>query len=305
MNQKKIQSNLMLVLAASIWGVAFVAQSVGMQYVGPFTFNGIRCVLGGIVLIPCIYFLNHKSIKKDKTIYNDKDLIIGGIWCGIVLFISSSLQQIGLKYTTVGKAGFITALYIIIVPILGIFLKKKVSLQILVSVVIATVGMYLLCVTESLSVNIGDILIFLCAAAFSVHILLIDYFSPKVDGVKLSCIQFFICGIISFVPMFFLEKPGFSEIIDAWLPICYAGILSCGVAYTFQILAQKHTPPVIASLILSMESVISAFAGWLILGQVMSVKERTGSFLVFCAIILAQIKKINVKERLIISEEES
>ena len=289
MKKKQIKGTLLLLLAAIIWGSAFVAQSVGMEYVGPFTFNCVRTLIGGIVLIPCITLLNHGKVKKKMTSSEKKRLMIGGICCGIALAIGSTLQQFGIMYTTVGKAGFITACYIVIVPIIGIFLKKKCSPFIWTAVVMALVGLYLLCITDGFSIGLGDILVLVCAFLFSLHILVIDYFSPKADGVKLSCIQFLVCGILSMIPALILEHPQISSILTAWLPILYAGIMSCGVAYTLQIVGQKNVNPTVASLILSLESCISVLAGWVILGQKLSAKELLGCVIMFAAIILAQL----------------
>lgn len=286
----------MLFLTAFIWGVAFVAQSVGMNYIGPFTFSCVRSILGGIVLIPCIWFLDRLKMKEEggteKRTMSEKEkktLLIGGICCGIALCVASNLQQFGVKYTTVGKAGFITALYIVLVPIFGIFLKKKVGVKVWISVAISVVGLYLLCMTEKLSISKGDFLVLLCAIVFSIHILVIDHFSPLVDGVRMSCIQFWITGILSAIPMFLFEKPSLSAIFAAAVPLLYAGVMSSGVAYTLQIVAQKDADPTVASLILSLESVFSVLAGWVVLGQVMSMREICGCVLMFAAIILAQL----------------
>lgn len=292
MDKKRVRSNILLVLTALIWGMAFVAQDMGMDYVGPFTFNAVRSFVGGIVLIPVIYILrrgHYVEVPKVGKAKKKSLVVLGGICCGIALFLGSSLQQIGIMYTSVGKAGFITALYILLVPIFGLFFRKKVGLKIWGSVVVALVGMYLLCVTEGVSVNKGDILVFLCAIAFSGHILVIDYFSPYVDGVLMSCIQFFTCGVLSAVVMIFREQVEIANIIAAWKPILYAGVMSCGVAYTLQIVAQKNTNPVVASLILSLESVFACLFGWIMLGQVLSPKELGGCTLVFIAIIVAQL----------------
>lgn len=296
MTAKQSKNFLLLFTAAVIWGVAFVAQSVGMDYVGPYTFNMVRTLLGGLVLIPCIFLLGRKNVRKDhdgsrssQTFDRPRDLFIGGGLCGLMLFISTSLQQVGIQYTTVGKAGFITALYIILVPILGIFLKRKPGLRIWISVVIALVGLYLLCMTGSFSLSKGDFLILICSFCFSIHIMIVDHFSVKVSGTKLSCIQFLFAGTLSSVLMFLFEEPHWADIGAAWLPICYAGILSCGVAYTFQIIGQRGTDPTIASLILSLESVVSVLAGWILLGETLSPREILGCVLMFGAIILAQI----------------
>lgn len=292
----------MLVLTAFIWGTAFVAQSVGMDYLEPFTFNGVRSLIGGTALLPCIFLLQKINAKPEVPESYEgvkgtsRDLMIGGIACGFLLFAASSLQQIGIMYTTAGKAGFITSCYIIIVPVLGIFLHKKIGWKVWLAVAMALVGLYFLCITEGFSIGKGDFYIFICAILFSLHILVIDYFSPKVDGVKMACIQFFVCGIISFVPMFALETPKIGNLLAGWLPLLYAGVFSCGVGYTLQIIAQKNMNPAIASLILSLESCFSVLAGWLILGEKMSVRETVGCVLMFTAIILAQLPKKKERE---------
>lgn len=295
MNKFVVRQSGLLFLAALIWGVAFVAQSVGMDYVEPFTFNAVRCTIGGIVLIPCIGALTiwkrKKSYKANDKINqkSTKDLMIGGITCGILLFISSNFQQFGIQYTTAGKAGFITALYIIIVPILGIFLHRRSGIKLWIGVVVALFGLYLLCIKEDFSLGKGDGLVLVCAVTFSFHIMVVDYFSPKVDGIKMSCIQFFVCGILSSVCMFIFETPQISQILSAWLPILYAGVMSCGIAYTLQIIAQEGMNPTVASLILSMESVVSVLAGWILLHEKLSARELTGCVFMFAAIILAQL----------------
>lgn len=276
-------------LAALIWGGAFVAQSVGMDYTGPYTFNVMRSFLGSLVLLPVIFFLDKKKSEEEKERADKKVLIKGGICCGIILTISTTFQQIGLLHTTAGKAGFITALYILIVPILGIFLGKKAGIKVWISVVLALGGMYLLCVTSEFTIAFGDLMVLACAFVFSLHILAVDHFSPMVDGVKLSCIQFFVCGTLSSFPMFLLEHPQLGQILDAWLPIAYAGILSSGVAYTLQIITQKHLNPTVASLLMSLESVFAALTGWLVLHERLSARELLGCVLVFAAIILSQL----------------
>ena len=296
--KQQIKSSLILLLTATIWGVAFVAQSVGMEYIGPFTFNAIRCVLGGLVLIPVILVLKKKKEtgaenqeKEDK-----KTLWAGGIACGVILCIASNLQQFGIMEASVGKSGFFTALYIVMIPVIGIFIGKRPGIKLWFCVALAVVGMYLLCMKDgSFTIERADIMLLLCALAFSFHILVVDYFSPKVDGVKMSCIQFFVCGVLSAVGMLFTETPDISNIQAAWLPLLYAGLLSCGVGYTLQIVGQKVINPVIASLIMSLESVISALAGWVILGQVLSPKEILGCVLMFVAIIITQIPIGNKK----------
>lgn len=280
---------LLLFLTATIWGTAFVAQSVGMDHVGPFTFTFARSIIGGLFLIPCICFLRKWSEKTEKVQVTKVEWV-GGICCGIALCAASNFQQIGIAYTTVGKAGFITALYVVIVPIFGLFLKKKVPGIIWFCVGLSVIGLYLLCMTEgSFTLAYGDFLVFICAILFSVHILVIDYFSPKGDGVVISCIQFLVCGLISGIIVLFTETLCAADLLAAIGPILYAGVLSSGVAYTLQIVAQKDVNPTVASLILCLESVISALAGWVILHEALNARELFGCLLMFAAIVLAQI----------------
>lgn len=304
MNKFILRQSFLLFLAATIWGVAFVAQSVGMEYVEPFTFVATRNVIGAVVLLPVIAMMSKSKVNQtdgneaDKTEkYTAKTLVIGGICCGVCLFVASCLQQYGIKETTVGKAGFITAMYMIIVPVFGIFIGKKTNLRIWIAVALACAGMYLLCMTSAdLRLQKGDILVFACAICFAFHILTIDYFSPKVDGVKLSCIQFVTCAVLSTVCMFLFESPDIENIIAAWLPILYAGAFSSGVAYTLQIIGQKGLNPTVASMIMSLESVISVIAGWIILGQALSKREMLGCVISFVAIILVQLPDKNQTE---------
>lgn len=296
MKTSKLRNSLLLLLTATIWGVAFVAQSVGMEYVGPYTFNSVRNFIGSAVLIPCIYLLNkinppaQKTLTPEEKKHAAKTLIIGGICCGTLLALASSFQQIGIQYTTVGRAGFITACYIIIVPILGmLFFKKKCGIAIWIAVALSLIGLYMLCITDGFSIGKGDLLVLICAIFFSLHILVIDHFSPLVDGVKMSCIQFFVCGILCGIPALLFETIELSSILAAWMPILYAGVLSCGVAYTLQIVGQKNMNPTVASLILSLESCISVLAGWVLLNQRLTLRELSGCVLMFAAIILAQL----------------
>ncbi len=296
-----LKYNFLLMLAALIWGSAFVAQSVGMDYLGPFSFNCVRSFMGSLVLLPVIWFMDrqkketaeHDGQKTEEGTreQNKKVLLSGGLCCGVILTLSTSLQQIGIKYTTAGKAGFITALYILIVPLLGLILGKKVGNKTWLGVALAVAGMYLLCIKEGFSISYGDFMVLLCALVFSLHILAVDYFSPRVDGIRLSCIQFFVCGCISAVPMLVWEHPEISQIIRAWQPLAYAGVLSSGVAYTLQIVTQKHLNPTVASLLMSLESVFAVLTGWLVLNERLSPKELLGCVLVFTAIILAQLQQ--------------
>ncbi len=305
----KKKNAIMLAVAALIWGVAFVAQSVGMDHVGPFTFNGVRCLVGAVALLPVIWFFERKKKQagrtedREKVVGNQreetKNLLMGGLLCGTFLFLASSLQQIGLQYTSSGKAGFVTAFYIVIVPVLGIFLHKRVAGKVWIAVVLALVGLYFLCMTESFTIGKGDVYIFACAFVFSIQILMVDHFAPKVDGVKLSCLEFLVSGILSLFFMFSLEHPTMSGIFAAGIPILYAGVLSCGVAYTFQILGQRDSNPAIASLIMSLESTFSVLAGWILLHETLSCREAVGCIFMFVAILLAQLperKKIDERK---------
>ena len=294
---KKMRGNLMLLLTALIWGVAFVAQSAGMDYVEPFTYNGIRTMIGGLVLIPVILFFDklkpeEQRLSPEEQKVVNKNSLIGGICCGVVLCVASGFQQFGVSMdsTTAGKAGFITALYIVIVPLMGVFIKKKIPKIIWLCVAIAIVGFYLLCIKEDFTIGLGDVLVLCCAFFFSIHIMVIDHFTAgKVDGVRMSCVQFLVAGVIGLVLMFLFEEPVLASIWDARISILYAGVMSCGVAYTLQILGQKHTDPTTATLLMSLESVFAVLAGWVLLNESLSLKELAGCALVFIAVILAQI----------------
>jgi len=283
----------MLLLTAIIWGVAFVAQSVGMDYVEPFTFNFARYMIGAIVLLPFLKLGNTKEETEDTNIVLQKKVwkksILGGIGCGFLLCIASMLQQFGIMYTNVvGKAGFITALYIILVPVLGIFLRKKTKPLVWICVVISVMGLYLLCVSEGYRLELADLLLLACALFFAIHIIFIDYISPGTNGVVISCVQFAVAGLCCMVVMLIFEQPSMANLLKAYIPILYTGVLSCGVAYTFQILGQRYVEPTRASLILCLESVVSVLAGWLLLNQALSLRELIGCVVMFVAIILAQ-----------------
>ena len=283
-----------LLLTAFIWGMAFVAQSTGMDHVEPFTMNCSRSILGGLTLLPVILWQRLRARRLPAAEGGAERIdhgatIIGGICCGVILAVASALQQIGICYTTVGKAGFITTLYIVMVPLAGIFWKRKVSGRVWISVALAALGMYLLCMNESFTVNPGDLYVFGCAIAFTGHILVIDHFSPKADCVAMSCIQFFTCALVSGIGMFLFEEPAWVNIRAAAVPILYAGVMSSGVAYTLQIVGQKRTEPVVASLIMSLESVFAVLGGWLLLNQRLSGKEMLGCAVVFAGIILVQL----------------
>ncbi len=284
----------MLLLTALIWGSAFVAQSVGTEYLGAFTFNAARSFVAGIALLPVIFFSDRAKAgrgeaKPHAEPAGRKALVWGGVACGVVLTVAAALQQLGIAHTTVGKSGFITALYIVLVPIIGIFLKKRAHFTVWLSVALALVGLYFLCITEGFSsIQKGDLLMLACAVAYSGHILVIDHFSPKVDCLRMSCIQFFVCGALSSIVMLIAETPTWEGIFAATIPILYTGVLSSGVGYTLQMIAQKNTQPAVASLLMSLESVFAVLAGWALLGQALSGREILGCALMFAAILLAQ-----------------
>lgn len=297
---KTKRNSFLLAFAALLWGIAFVAQSKGGDMVGAFSFNCIRSLIGSLVLLPAMLVLDKLNLTKGKprTKADKKNLTIGGVCCGVILTVATNLQQLGLNLgTPAGKAGFITACYIILVPILSIFLKKRCGWNIWVGVGLTVIGLYLLCMTGSLQFQLSDLLLLLCALVFAMHILVIDHFSPLVDGVRMSCIQFLVCGVLSFFPMLFAEliPVGFNawlvplSNLDAWTPILYAGICSSGIAYTLQIIGQQDVNPTIASLIMSLESVFAVIAGAIILHERLSLKEILGCILIFAAITLAQI----------------
>lgn len=287
--KNKVKGNMMLALAAFIWGIAFVAQSVSMDHIGPWTFTCIRNFIAAITLFLLSPLLDRFTGYTKADRQTKKILLVGGICCGIALCVASMFQQIGIMYTTVGKAGFLTALYTVIVPIMSLFLGKKSSWNVYAAVPISIVGMFCLCVNENFRIAYGDILVIICAFMFAIHILVVDYFAPEVDGVRLSAIQFLTAGCISFIPMIVFEHPAMQDIFAASIPILYAGVLSSGAGYTLQILGQKNADPSIAGMILSLESVFAALAGAVLLGEVLSLKELIGCVLVFGAILLSQV----------------
>ena len=300
----KLRGGFMLLIAALIWGTAFVAQSKGMDYVEPFTYNAIRTLLGGVVLIPVIYIFGRKNANANtENNYNSTRIsLIGGMICGLVLFAASSFQQFGISMTSAGKAGFITALYVVIVPIIGIVIGRRANILKWICVFIAVTGFYFLSIKEGFKLSVGDLLVLICAVFYSVHIIVIDHFNSKgADPLKMSCVQFFTAGSIMILCMFIFEFPVLENIFAAKYTILYTGIMSCGVAYTLQIIGQKYTEPVTATLIMSLESVFAAIAGWLILSEHMSRKEYTGCALVFAAVLLSQLelssKKKNIDEK--------
>ena len=307
MRSVQIRHSVYLFIAAILWGTTFVAQSLGMKYLGPFSYNMCRFLLGFAVLTPLGIFSTLQNRRKTHSrmpassdtavhVYKKKSivsravyLLLAGCATGAALFAAGSLQQVGMVYTTVGKAGFLTALYILMVPILGIFLGRHCSFLVWSGVGLALIGLYLLCVSGVSEINRGDVLMLGSAFSFAVQILCVDHFSPRVNGIWLSALQFLVSGLLSVPAALLLEHPDAASVLLSWKPIAYAGVMSCGIAYTLQILGQRDLNPTIASLIMSLESSISAISGWIILGQALSPRELAGCVLMFCAIILAQL----------------
>lgn len=296
MTKSRLQGNILLFITALIWGAAFVAQKIGVVQLGVFTFTATRFFISGVALLPIVLATGHKKKEIQYELKNSaaiktgrKYLLMGGVVCGLCLMLATVTQQVGLTTTTAGKAGFITALYILFVPILRFFGGKKVKPLVWLSVLAAVAGLYLLCVKEGFSVDKGDLMVLLCALIFSVHILVVDWVSPYTDGVKISCIQFFVASATAAIPMIIFEKPDIQAIVSCWAPLLYLGVVSGGIGYTLQILGQKNTEPTVASLILSLESVFAAISGAMFLQERFSVKELIGCALMFAAIIVSQI----------------
>ncbi|MDO4459255.1 MAG: DMT family transporter [Clostridia bacterium] len=282
--QNRLRGPILLAITAFIWGTSFVAQSIGMDYIEPFTFTAARSFVGSLVLIPVILVLKWK-----KVIGKEGNWLKGGIICGVFLFFASVCQQFGILYTSAGEAGFLTALYIVIVPVLGIFMGKRAGAKVWIAVAVSLVGAFLLSVKDGFEVSRGVWWLLACAVLFSFHILVCDKYGSEANPVKVSCVQFFTCGVLSLIFALVLETPTVYAVSDAIVPILYCGVMSSGVAYTLQIVGQRYTQPTVASLILSLESVFSALAGWIILNEVLSTKQLIGCVLVFTAVVLAQL----------------
>lgn len=297
MNKNSLKGALLLLLGAFIWGTAFVAQSVGANSLNAFAFNCIRNFIGVIALLPVLIWKLHGQKDNIRKLFT-KELLIAGIICGTALCIASNFQQMGIEQSTVGKSAFITTLYIVFVPILGLFFKKKVSAQVWIGVFLAMVGLYLLCMKDEVFVlGIGDVYLLLSAFFFTIQITAVDHFAPKVDGIALSMMQFFVTAILSGICMIFTKVPTLSDVQAAAIPLLYAGVISCGIGYTLQIIGQKHLSATVASLIMSLESVFATFAGWLILHEILSTKELIGCGLVFAAVVLTQLPTLSKKEQ--------
>ena len=286
MKARKARGNFLLLLTAMIWGSSFVAQSAGADLISPAFFNGTRMLLGSLLLSPLAVYRMRRYVPASSR----RTLLLGGACCGVLMFTGSYMQQTGIAYTTAGKAGFLTAIYVVLVPVLGIFLKKKPRPILWVSVALACVGLYFLCFTDkTFSLAMGDAAMLGGAVMFALHIMVVDHFSPLVDGVCLSFVQFLTAGSLGMVVAFITEQPSFAALSAAAVPILYTGMFTMGVAYTLQIVAQKDTDPTVASLILCMESVFAVVFGWLILHETLSLREGVGSVFMFVAVLLAQL----------------
>ncbi|HOF81593.1 MAG: DMT family transporter [Bacteroidales bacterium] len=288
---KNLKSSLLLLLAAIIWGFAFVAQRAGMAWVGPFTFNGIRFLLGTLTLLPLV-FISCRKIGKIELIAGgkqNKDLFTGGFVAGVVLFVAVTFQQIGIVYTTAGKAGFITGLYVIIVPVIGFLFRQHISINVWFGAVMAVIGLYLLTITDGFALSSGDSLVLVSALFFAIHILVIGKFSSKVNVIHLSAFQFAICSFLSILVALFTENIEFNLLIEAAIPILYGGIFSVGLAFTLQVAGQKDAPAASASIILSLEALFAVIGGWLILNEYMSLRSIFGCILMLAGMILAQL----------------
>ena len=288
---KKMKSTLALLGATVIWGFAFIAQSVGMDLIGPFTFQTVRCLLAVVFLVPCAFLLDlgKCTMKQSAEKWKDPRLWKSGCLCGCALFVAASLQQIGLVYTDAGKAGFITAMYIVLTPVVGLLLGRKIRGNILFSVLIAVLGLYLLSCAGVSRINKGDLFLMGCALAFAVQITCIDKFCPGVDGFRLNCVQALTVALLSAPFALLTETVDFSNLLACWGPLCFAGVLSMGLAYSLQIIGQKGMEPSAASLIMSLESVFAALGGWWLLNERMSSRELLGCCLVFTAVLLSQL----------------
>ena len=295
--KNRIKGSFCLLLGTVIWGSAFIAQSVGMDHIGPFTFQTIRCALAVIFLLvtATLFDLKKYGLSGSLARWKNPALWKAGLICGAALFVAASLQQVGLVYTDAGKAGFITAMYIVLVPVIGLFLRRKPPKTIVLSVLLAVVGLYLLSCMGASGINLGDLLLMGCALAFAVQITIIDRVSHELDGLRLNCIQALVVTVLSLPPMLLTETVEGASILACWPSLAFAGILSMGVAYTLQIVGQKHLEPAAASLIMSLESVFAALGGWLVLKETMTGWELTGCALVFAAVILSQLSPAGEK----------
>ncbi|BCA78723.1 DMT family transporter [Desulfuromonas sp. AOP6] len=299
MKSAAIKSDVLLLLTATIWGFAFVAQRLGMDHVGPFTFNGVRFALGSLSLVP-LWLLSRRRVNRALVASTDragKVLLWGGIAAGLALFTGASLQQVGLVYTTAGKAGFITGLYVILVPILGLIWRQRPQAGTWAGATLAVFGLYLLCVTEEFTIAFGDLLELLGAFFWAGHVLLIGWLSPRVDAIRLSCIQFAVCSLLSLATAVVLEVISLQGLLSAALPILYGGLMSVGVAYTLQVIAQREAHPAHTAIILSLEGAFAALGGWLILGETLSARGLLGCLFMLAGMLFSELSGFFVRRR--------
>lgn len=294
MKNKEFRASFLLLLTAAIWGGGFIAQRVGSQSIGAFTFNGVRFALGSLSLIPLLLYFRIKGRKAPKEEEHREISFMAtlkaGVLLGAVLFIAASLQQVGVTYSTAGKAAFITGLYIVFVPLLGIFLKQKLRWVVWAGVTLAVVGLYLLCGTDRFSISTGDPFVLVGAVFWAVHILLVDRYTKTMDALKLSCIQFATCSVLSLITALLFERISWAGLLQGIVPILYGGICSVGVAYTLQVFGQKHAKPSHAAIILSMEAVFAALFGMVILGELLNGRETAGCALMLAGMLVAQAR---------------
>jgi drug/metabolite transporter (DMT)-like permease len=291
MNIQTVKSNTLLLITAAIWGFAFVAQRVSMEYLGPFTFNAARFLLGSMSLLPLLFISRDQrpAAGNIRSRPGWKLLIFGGFAAGFMLFMGMSLQQVGLVYTTAGKAGFITSLYVVIVPILALFWKQSTNPGTWIGAALAAIGLYFLSVTEKFTIEFGDLLVFFCAFFWAGQVLIISWLSPRIPSVKLAFTQFVVCAVLSLGVAVIVEDTSWKALTQAIWPILYNGILSSGVAFTFQVIAQRHTHPAPASIIMSMEAVFAAIGGWLLLNEILSMKSLLGCGLMLGGMLISQL----------------
>jgi drug/metabolite transporter (DMT)-like permease len=289
MKEGTIKSDIMLLITAVIWGFGFVAQRVGMDYVGPFTFNGTRFLLGCIVLLPFIFLRSRKLKRRGIVRASNRSLIPGGCLAGIALFFGASFQQAGLVYTTAGNAGFITGLYVVVVPFIGFFIGRKPNVGTCIGAFLALAGLYLLSVKGDFTISYGDLLVLVGAFMWAIHVLIIDRLSPKNSALKIAFIQFAACSALSFITAFIMETIRIENLMDAAVPIFYGGCISVGIAYTLQVVAQKNAHPAHASILLSLEAFFAALGGWMMLGELLTPREMTGCAMMLFGMLLSQL----------------
>ena len=294
---KNLKANILLFITALIWGTAFTGQKLGAEHMGAFFFNSLRFACGGIFLLPILFIIKKINISEDSILarpYADfKTLVLAGISGGFLIFLGAALQQIAIAYTTTGKAAFITGLYVVLVPILGIFVKEKTHLNVWVGVVFSAVGLYFLCIKANFTFAFGDFLVFIGAFFWAMHILVVNYFSPKTNPIRFASFQFLFCAFLSFIVALIFEEISLDKVVAAVYPILYTGIMSVGIAYTLQVVAQKDAKPASAAIILSLETVFSVICGFLVLNEILSFRETFGCLLMFAGIIISQMKTFN------------